>query len=125
MAKSERIIAIRLKVDSKPELVNGLENSLESLQKEVGGLIEAFVIRRTPHSTITLWLNEEGRLEGLPRNMLIARRSDGEVVTDIVGDCVITATDSQNENISLTAEEINWVISSFVPDLMGQRVFIV
>ena len=59
----ERIKVVRKRPGEAPELVE-IDNTLEALQREVGGYIETFTIA----SNATIICNEEGRLRGLPLN---------------------------------------------------------
>lgn len=54
--------AIRKKPGCKPEVID-IDNTLEALQAEVGGYIEAVTI-----ADAVIICNEEGRILGLPHN---------------------------------------------------------
>lgn len=56
--------AIRKKPGCKPEVID-IDNTLEALQAEVGGYIEAVTI-----ADAVIICNEEGRILGLPHNCL-------------------------------------------------------
>lgn len=56
--------AVRKRPGEAPEIVE-IENTLEALQAEVGGLIESLQIA----TDCTLLVNEEGKLQGLKPNM--------------------------------------------------------
>ena len=57
---------VRKKPGEMPELIR-IENTLEALQKEVGGYIETFGLA----SDAVLVCNEEGKLLGLPYNITL------------------------------------------------------
>lgn len=61
-----------------------IENSLESLQREVGGYIEAVTLT----SDCALIVNEEGRLIGLPYNCTISN-------LDLVGPVLVVGIDGE------------------------------
>lgn len=61
-----------------------IENSLESLQREVGGYIEAVTL----FSDCALIVNEEGRLIGLPYNCTICN-------LDLVGPVLAVGIDGE------------------------------
>lgn len=56
--------AIIIPTEGKP-YAKDLDESLHALQTEVGGYIEAV---GTEHEGIAIYLNEEGKIEGLPAN---------------------------------------------------------
>lgn len=61
-----------------------IENSLESLQREVGGYIEAVTLT----SDCALIVNEEGRLIGLPYNCTISN-------LDLVGPVLVVGINGE------------------------------
>lgn len=81
------------------------ELSLADMQELVGGYIECLSIS----DRVDMWLNEEGKLIGLPLNMLISHK--GELVDTIQGDVFFAAHDGDGETVSLTEEDENVVWS--------------
>lgn len=81
------------------------EGALAVLQDAVDGYVQA--IDLTP--TMTMWCNEEGKLDGLPNNAIataIFQEKFG-AVDIIVGNAVITGgVDDEGETIGLTAEQV-------------------
>lgn len=81
------------------------EGSLRILQGAVGGYIQAVDL----NENLTMWLNEEGKLEGLDTNLfgtLLFRQRFGDVDT-IVGNIVLTGgTDDEGETLGLTEEQV-------------------
>jgi hypothetical protein len=65
----------------KAPRVENLEGTLESLQKAVGGYIEAVYPYDDP---VAIIVNEEGKLNGLPMNRAL-RDEDGDVYDIICG----------------------------------------
>lgn len=63
------ILCIRKEPGKAPEVVQ-IENTLEALQHEVGGYIETVTIA----ADLTIVVNEEGMLRGLPYNANICGR---------------------------------------------------
>lgn len=90
--------AVELDLDSK-------EGSLKTLQTAVDGLIQAIDINQN----LTMWLNEEGKILGLPINSLgtaMYRRAT-EVKDIIVGNIVLTGgVDDEGDTLGLTDEQI-------------------
>jgi hypothetical protein len=81
------------------ELLNG---SLEDLQRVVGGWVQAVQLS----DTITLWINEEGKLDGLPFNhnaTLVWEHFFGKGTDIVVGNAFFTGgvdKDGNSEDIS-------------------------
>jgi hypothetical protein len=81
------------------------EGGLKVLQNAVGGWVQAIDI----NEKVTMWLNEEGKMIGLPRNPIATAlwtKTFGP--TDImVGNAVITGgVDEEGETIGLTDEQV-------------------
>ena len=83
-----------------------LDDTLAQLQQAVGGYIEAVTL---PNGA-TMWLNEEGKINGLDHNQqaqFIFDRSFGPGVDVIVGNAVITGgPDEEGETLGLTNEQL-------------------
>jgi hypothetical protein len=84
---------------------------LEFLKAQVDGWIELVPVRGT---TINMYLNEEGKLEGLPFNELASRiawRTRSVSQSDaIVGNVVLVgAIDDEGDDTGLEDEAIKWI----------------
>jgi len=83
-----------------------LDDTLEQLQREVGGLIEAVTL---PNG-VTMWLNEEGKLQQLDHNkqaQFIFDHTFGPGVDIVVGNAVITGgADEEGQTLGLTDEQL-------------------
>lgn len=90
------------------KVVNDFEHSLENMQKFVGGYIEA--VRVT--DTIVIWINEEGKLEGLEGNFYLTDEN-GLPFDTIAGNALFTST-SGAEASSLSDDEINEIKNRFI-----------
>lgn len=106
--------------------INELEDiTLESLQEGVKGLIQAIAL-----DGLTLWCNDEGKMEGLPHNPYAQELWDRVygVKTDyLVGDVVITGgTDAKGDTIPLTRIEADILIdiAATVAEFVGPRITI-
>lgn len=80
-------------VEVKP--ANGKRFTLEELQKFVGGYIEALGL----HDGRVMWLNEEGKLDGLPLNAIatdMARRLSFLMPDDYILGDVLIATPAES-----------------------------
>lgn len=76
---------IRVKVGRAPELVE-IDNTLDALQAEVGGYIQAIYPFDDP---VALICDEEGKLKGKEPNKLLMNAIVGEPIDIIVGDFLI------------------------------------
>lgn len=117
---SKKIRALILKADSQviTEVPN-FDHSLENMQEVVGGYIEALQIQdekaTTKKRNITIWLNEEGKLNGLPPNFALADES-GKVLDIVMGDVLITACSNETGNtLSINDKEIEYIRSVLLP----------
>ena len=86
--------------------------ALDVMQRAVGGWIELFLrmeSKSRPGVTLDFYCNEEGRLNGMPLNVMVDA-GDGQHVFDIMGPVLITAGDTNTgETLGLTDEEIKAV----------------
>ena len=76
----------------KEPYVKEISSGLSSLQKEVGGYIEAVYPFEDP---VAIICNEEGKLEGLPLNRAL-RDEDGHVYDIIAGTFLIAGLSEDN-----------------------------
>lgn len=80
-----------------------MENSLEAMQKAVGGLIQAVYPFADP---VALVCNEEGKLLGLPLNRIL-RDEAGQIYDVIAGNFFLCAAPPEGEHFdSLTEEQL-------------------
>jgi hypothetical protein len=82
-------------------------SSLATLQDAVGGWVQVIDIS----DNLSIWLNEEGKVVGLPRNDLATRffeRAYGVGKDVIVGDVVFTGgVDDEGSLVGLTDEQVS------------------
>lgn len=100
--------------------------SLSELQKSVGGYIDILVNVGKPLSTgrrVDMVINEEGKLEGLPQNLvasIFAWHNKAIDISDcIVGDVLFTTHDSERNTVALTKAEC-----AELSEWIGKRVAI-
>ena len=87
-----------------PPYVKNIDGNLESMQKIVGGLIQA--IYPFDYPEIALVCNEEGKLNNLPLNRALYDK-DGNIVDIIAGTFFLCLAPQGSENFeSLTEEQI-------------------
>jgi len=83
--------------------VQEIEGTLESMQKVVGGYIEAIYPFDEP---VALICNEEGKLEGLPGNRILMD-AEGNLLDVICGTFFLCAAPPDEENfVGLNDEQI-------------------
>ena len=82
--------------------------SVETLQDGVGGWFECWWLGEVGFPRLDMYLNEEGKLDGLSFNV-VATRLSGILVHDdcIVGDVVVCAHNDESQSVGLTdADEL-------------------
>ena len=85
--------------------VKEIESSLESMQKEVGGYIQAIY---PFEDSVALICNEEGKLLGLPLNRAL-RDESGEIYDIVCGTFFLCSAPPDEENFSsLSNEQIKY-----------------
>lgn len=98
------IRVIVIEPDENEIKVSNVENELETFQRIVGGYIENVRIPFSPRE-ISVYVNEEGLMNKLPHNSTASRL----LQRPIVGVVVITRTDYEGNNISLTDNDIRLI----------------
>jgi hypothetical protein len=103
----ENQIALIIKTDGTKEVTLFTEGHfLELAQKTVGGWIQ---LVRLPSKGIDLYLNEEGKLDGLPQNPIATAlwSEDYGLFDYIVGNVIITGgANSEGETVGLTEGQL-------------------
>lgn len=88
------------------------ENGLSVLQKAVGGYVQAIDLG----NDLTLWVNEEGKLESLPHNPIAQQYFDlrfGAGADYIVGNAVLTGgSDENGDTLGLSQEKVELLIAT-------------
>lgn len=88
------ITALQVKTSGEVVELDLTADSLNTLQTAVGGWVQAVDLSKT----VSLWVNEEGKLDGLPHNPYAQQFWDeafGAGTDFIVGDVVLTGTPDQ------------------------------
>ena len=99
MKKPKEIIVV-VKTPGEKAKMDTISNSLEGMQKVVGGNIEY-----VPWGNFDLYCNEEGKLNGLEPNLYNA--VPGDVV---VGTVFVSKANEDGEAVSLSKEEVSKII---------------
>lgn len=95
---SETVKAFVLMDKDDPGEIREIENTLEAFQDLVGGYIETF----TFSSDVTLIINEDGRLLGLPVNRDFCGHR-------FVGPMVFVGYDDEGEFVDLPEEDLRYL----------------
>lgn len=88
-------------VETKEEIL-----SLEEMQQFVHGLIETASFNRTlEQANIDLWINEEGKLDGLPITAIVVKEPGFQIVDRLAGPVLFTGQTEDGESCGLTEEQ--------------------
>lgn len=103
----------------KPAYTKEIESGLESLQREVGGLIQEIYLYG---DKVALICNEEGKLHNLPPNRLLYDDT-GEVYDIIAGTFLVVGLTEDNFG-SLTEKQIETYLEVYskVPNMQQEFV---
>lgn len=99
--------ALQVKTTGEVTELDLTSDSLQTLQTAVGGWVQTIDLA----SDLSMWCNEEGKLNSLPHNPYAQFMWDkvfGAHTDYLVGDIVLTGgTDSEGETIGLTQEQVD------------------
>lgn len=92
--------------------VKEIDNTLEELQKIVGGHIEIpFLGMVFKENKIDVVINEDGKyVEGLKPEIAIVNEKQGNILDIIYGNCIFVSHDNKGDTIALTDEQMNIVM---------------
>ena len=103
--------AVIIKTDGTKSVVEfDSTTSYDTLSKAVGGWIECVTLR----DELDMWVNEEGKLIGLPQNPIAtALFADSFGTSDVImGDVIITCgTDQEGETLGLGEAQIEYLMA--------------
>jgi hypothetical protein len=104
--KTATKMAVAISPAGSVELIDLSSGSLEKLQTAVGGWVQAIELS----NELTLWCNEEGKMNGLEFNPFAQHlwcQAFGAGTDYIVGTVVLTGgTDDEGDTIGITEEQI-------------------
>ena len=98
------MIIITKKVNEPCEIKTMDTLELKDMQAMVGGYIECLHVG----NGVDMWLNDEGKLYGLPVNLVLGS-PEREILDTIQGDVFFASCDDEGTTIGLTDEQVNWV----------------
>lgn len=95
-----------------------IKNTLEDLQKIVGGYIEIpFLSRDFNENKIDTIINEEGKfIDGLEPEIAVIK--DGKILDIIYGNCIFASHDHEGNTIELTEEQKKIVEEELKTDIV-------
>jgi uncharacterized protein DUF3846 len=109
---SPEILIVMVEPNKRPYKLT-VKNDLETFKAIVGGWVEHVSIAQRPNgSRIGIFLNEEGKLIGLPENRLIIGSRGGD---EFVGTFCIVAHNLEGDTVTLTDAEADKYIKLFGP----------
>lgn len=87
-------------------------NTLEELQKIVGGYIEIpYLSKRFMKYDIDMIINDEGKyIEGLAPEIAVVGKETNAILDVVYGNCVFTSHDTQGNTVGLNNEQIKVVM---------------
>ena len=100
--------------------VKEIENTLEELQKIVGGYIEIPLISKVfkQHNIDTI-INEEGKfIEGLKPEIAIIDGKINKILDVVYGSCIFASHDEHGETIGLNDKQIKVVMEELSKDIV-------
>lgn len=84
-----------------------IENTLENLQKIVGGWIEIpYISHRFAEEVIDVIINEEGKMIGLEPQIAVVRKDDNKILDLVMGNCIFASHDEEGNTVELTDKQI-------------------
>ena len=88
-----------------------ISNTLEELQKIVGGYIEfPFLGNKFKDNIIDVIINEEGKfIEGLKPEIAIVNEKNGAILDLIYGNCIFASHDDEGNTIELNEKQMEIV----------------
>lgn len=84
-----------------------INNTLEDLQKIVGGYIEIpFLSQKFLEHDIDIIINEEGKfIDGLKPEIAVVKEETGTILDLVMGNCVFASHDTEGETIELNEKQ--------------------
>lgn len=88
-----------------------IKNTLEELQKIVGGYIEIpYLSEVFAENDIDMIINDEGKLiEGLKPEIAIVKSGENRILDLVMGNCIFASHDEEGNTVSLNAEQMEIV----------------
>lgn len=100
--------------------VKEIDNTLEELQKIVGGYIEIpYLLKRFKDNNIDVIVNEEGKfIDGLKPSIAVLDGETEQILDIIYGACVFVSHDDEGNTIALNEEQMKIVVRELQMDVI-------
>jgi hypothetical protein len=109
-----------------------IDNTLEELQKIVGGYIEIpYLSKSFKEYGIDIIINDEGKyIEGLTPEIAVVGKETNAVLDVVYGNCVFVSHDTQGNTVGLSNEQIEVVteeleLSAMLNDSKDEKDYLV
>ena len=102
LTAQEKISVLLIQPEKKPRVVE-IPNTLEAMQKLVGGYIEEYM---PFDDEVAIICNEEGKMNGLPLNRAICADGSKEILDIIAGDFFIAYAPVESENFKSLPKDL-------------------
>lgn len=101
----------------KPQEIN---NTLEDLQKIVGGYIEIpFLSQKFLEHEIDIIINEEGKfIEGLTPEIAVMKKGTNTILDLVYGNCIFASHDTEGNTVSLNDKQMEIVMEELNTDIL-------
>lgn len=99
---------IMIKEVGKTPIAKEVESfGFRDMQDVVGGLLEHVSVS----DTVDMWINDEGKLLGLPTNLFLAY--NGRIYDSVQGDILFSSHDDEGETIGLSKDDEKVVMGMY------------
>lgn len=97
-----------------------IKNTLEELQKIVGGYIEMpFLSKKFFENEIDIIINEEGKLiDGLQPEIAIVKNGTNQILDLIYGNCIFASHDEEGNTTELNEGQIQVIMEELKTEIM-------
>ena len=97
-----------------------IENTLEELQKIVGGYIEIpYLSREFNENKINIIINEEGKfIDGLKPEIAVIKKETNNILDIVYGNCIFASHDHEGNTIELNEEQKQIVKDKLKTDIL-------
>ena len=101
----------------KPQEIN---NTLEDLQKIVGGYIEIpFLSQKFLEHEIDIIINEEGKfIEGMTPEIAVMKRGTNTILDLVYGNCIFASHDEEGNTVSLNDKQTKIIMKELDTDIL-------